>query len=529
MDDDDIPPNRVTFKNIEKKANSLRELLGEPIFSRLMRGHEKYTRADDLEARFWATNSVHPFVPAWYETLDSAAKSLAAGSMQVSEEATFLLELQFALDFLKSSHSYADTITRLIDKSQFFSTLFELFIYMTYSFELHRDVNFIPESTVQGEKRPDLVFKSNDGSLVYIECKSMLDDVRVEQRVLLDILAAIARKLKGSTMSLSVIIRANSRLKPGDSDAIIVTASDLIENYPRLTRADTDDFALRVFKILEVGQHMELPIEFQALEGADSMIGGGEYYETEIEGVTKSFARKLWKIDTFTFPDTKQSERIVGLIKKASKQLPRDVPGIIHLQIPYRDPRHFQSVLDEVKSAVDNESSKRTHVCAIVITGRFQDKEKHKRAGGDPILTFHSVIPNYNAEFVLPKDFRLLGSHPDMTITDENDVEKTFEMGAEGGLLTKFAPEAELSDHGGVHIVQYCSRDGRQQINVWQDFNNRARVEVWHEEAGHHTLDIDLSTIRLNQTNKALVTWSKRGIRFVVNGNGVIKSYIGDD
>lgn len=331
-------------------------------------------------------------------------------------------------------------------------------------------------------------------------------------------------------MGLAVVIRANSRIKARDGDAIIVTASDMIDNYPRRTRAGTDGFALRVSQILEVGQHMELPFEVHALEGADSMMGGAEYYEAEIEGVTKTFARKLWKIDTFTFPDTKQSERIIGLIKNASKkQLPPDAPGIIHLQIPYRDPRHFQSVLDEVKSAVDDESSKRAHICAIVITGRFQDKGKHKKAGSDPILTFHSVIPNYNAKFVLPKDFRLLGSHPDMVITDENDVERPFEMGEEGGLLTEFAPETELSDHGGVHIVQYCSQDGRQQINVWQDFNNRARVEIWHEKAGHHTLDVDLSAIRLNQPNKALVTWSKRGIRFVINGNEVIKSYSGDD
>ncbi|WP_210238895.1 hypothetical protein, partial [Mesorhizobium sp. M2D.F.Ca.ET.147.01.1.1] len=92
------------------------------------------------------------------------------------------------------------------------------------------------------------------------------------------------------------------------------------------------------------------------------------------------------------------------------------------------------SVLDEVKNAVEDESSKRAHVCAIVITGRFQDKDKHRKAGSDPILTFHSVIPNYNAEYVLPKDFRLLGSHPSMTVTDENDTKRAFEMGPEGSL-----------------------------------------------------------------------------------------------
>ncbi|MDX8468195.1 hypothetical protein RFM26_21075 [Mesorhizobium sp. VK23B] len=529
MDEDEIPPNRVTFKNIEEKANSLQELLTEPVFARLMRGHEKFADAEDLEARFRATNSVHPFVPAWYELLDSARRSREAGSMQVSEEATFLLGLQFALYRLSQSDHYKAILESLIDETQFFSTLFELFVFITYSFELQQHVTFVPVSTIKGERRPDLVFKSIDGAPVYLECKSMRDDVRVEQQVWLDIQAAIARKLKNSPLSLAVAISANSRLRPRDGDAIIDAASDVINNYPRLTRADTDEFTVRVNKILESDQHMEMPFEVRALDGADSMMNGGDYYQVNIDGVEKGFARKLWKIDTFTYPDTDQAERIVNLIKGASKQLPRDAPGIIHLQIPYRDPRHFQSVLDEVKSAVEGESSKRPHVCAIVITGRFLNKDKHRKAGSDPILSFHSVIPNYAASFVLPQDFRLLGSHPDMMIINENGFETPIEMGREGYLLTEFKPDSELSDHEGAHIVQYCSRDGRRQINIWQDFNKRARVEIWHEEAGHHTLDIDLSQIRLGKTNKALVTWNRRGISFVINGIEVIKSYGGDD
>src|SRR5689334_259835 len=157
MSNEETSLNPITFDNLSACAASLRSLLSEPIFTRLIRGYAEYATARGLPEHFRRLARTHPFAVAWHDLQEGIGKSLKAGSLQLTEEALFLLDLRFCLTQIKHDPQFESLLTRFVADKQFFSTAFEAFIYAMYSLHFKLPVALIPENVSPGQKSPDFV------------------------------------------------------------------------------------------------------------------------------------------------------------------------------------------------------------------------------------------------------------------------------------------------------------------------------------------------------------------------------------
>ncbi|MDG4900522.1 MULTISPECIES: hypothetical protein [unclassified Mesorhizobium] len=497
-DHKNVPANRLTRDNIGEHAEALKILVTEDVFAQLTRGFKELSSAKTLPQYFERLARAHPFAVAWSELQES----VEAASIQLSEAPFFLLDMRFSLMSAAADPEFPKLLNRLKGDDEFFSAAFEAFVFHMYAHEFKLPIAFVSPGN---GKQPDLVSDFGDEGKVYLECKSLLDDVRLEERTWNRIREAVTRRLEAGKRSIEIAIVARRSIEPRDAAEIVSEAFRTIDDPENEIRVDGKDYVVSKRLLMDDGKVMQLPINFSA-DADYSMVFGYESREAD--------ATKIWMIKTKAFSKFNQVTRMRELFRAAKKQLPKDHPGIVHFQIPYRNTRQFQKSLDDCRDTLINDLNRRKHICAIVITGRFLDH--YRENGSDPITTFHSVIPNYAAELKLPDAFLILGSHK-MTTVGGNVVDP-FELPPTGVICINFEITKDMSQQAGRYIIQYCSGDGRRQLNLWQDFFDRSRLEVWHEESGHHVLDFDMTGIEQGKLHKAAIRWNGTGLAIALNG-----------
>ena len=99
----------------------------------------------------------------------------------------------------------------------------------------------------------------------------------------------------------------------------------------------------------------------------------------------------------------------------------------------------------------------------------------------------------------------------------------TFELNHEGWVVVEFGINEPLSDQLGRYLIRRCSKDGRQQLSVWQTYRNQCHLELVHEAFGRRVLVLDLNHLSTGTLHKMAFTWAADGIRCSVNGGGVIR------
>jgi len=513
-------PNRVTFNNIADRAELLKDLLGYDLFNKLIGGYDgTAAMAKGVPNYFRRRAAAHPFALAWHDLMEGAVRSKVAGSMQLSEQAIFLVDMYVNLRIAQHDEHFRDLLARLVGRNQFFSTLFEAFIFGVYDALIGMPVALVAESPSTGERRPDLVSVLGNGKKVFLECKSLQDDVYLEDRIWSDIEIGIAKKLEAARGSYHLRIVAARQLEHTDAKSLIDTASDLIENYPLLPSARIQDCDLEIRELLREPDTIALPAHIPFDDDYRTMTGAN---------FDSSSIHKLWLLETKPFPDPDQNKRLANLFKDAARQLPVDAPGVVHLQVPYRASGHFLDVVDAARPQLEEKLTRQPHVCVIVVTGRFLNKQMI--AGCDPIVTFHTVIPNFSSKYRLPAGFSLLGSHDIATQrqrTDEFDVSAlpggVFDVHAEGAVFLEFYIDRPLADQEGRCLIQYCSPDGRRQLSAWQTYRNRFRFEVVHEALGRLTLAADLNHLAVGVAHKMLFGWNRDGIVCCVDGGEILR------
>ncbi|MDG4895584.1 hypothetical protein P9272_18600 [Mesorhizobium sp. WSM4976] len=503
-DDGSVPPNRLTGSNIGEHAAALKKLIPDEIFTQLNRGYDDLASANGLPQYFERLARAHPFAAAWHDLQGS----VEAGSIQLSEQAFFLLDMRFALVAAARDPEFGKLLSRLRGDDEYFSAAFEAFVFQMYANELKLPISFVPTGQ---DKQPDLVSDLRGAGRVYLECKSLLDDVRIEERTWVRIREAIVRKLEKAKKSLEIEIIAHRAIESRDAVCLIDDAVGIIDNQIRDFQIYRDGYFVSKRQLMEDGEFVPLPINFKS-DPECSMVYGAEH--------NSQYASKVWMAKMRAFSSLNQLDRLKALFKKARDQLPSDYPGVVHFQVPYRNAQHFQNALDACRDALAEDLNRRKHICAIVITGRFLDK--HRESGSDPIISFHYVIPNYSAEAKLPDGFRLLGSRPVARIMGEDKNE--FELTKQGMMRFNFGIYKEMEKQTGRYMVSYVSSDGFRQLNIWQDFFDRSRIEFWHEESGHHILDFDMTDIVPGETNKIAIQWSSEGLAVALNGAMLAKT-----
>lgn len=505
----------ITVETLEEFATSFRALLGEDLFRRMLDGYDSGD-AKGMTDHVQREGKAHPFAIAWDDLVKGAARSREAGVFSLSEKAYMLLDTLHSLSVAADDPDFDSLLRRLSGRDQFYSTAFEAFVLSAYR-AAEVPVALIPEAAVAGERRPDLISKLPDGEVVFLECKSLQDDVRLEERVWSEIEARIGRALDASPLSLRVQIEASKRISHSDAATVVGAVADLIGNFPRLRGAEVADCEVWIDQIMAPGDVLRLPLNFPHSES------GRLWAEATIDKQANE-VRKLWLVETKPYPDTEQGDRLVRLFRDAASQLPRGSPGVVHLQVPYRAAPHFLDVVDRARPLLEREIARRQHVCAAVISGRFLNKRM--AIEGNPIETSHVVIPNFAGTQRLPSGFRVLGAEDGTEVlrrAKEVDMSHLpgggFDVLSEGTFLMQFSINEPLADQPGRYQFRHCSDDGLRQLSVWQTYGNRFRIEVVHSSFGRRELTLDLNHLEVGVDHKMCFTWSRDGIRVALNGD----------
>ncbi len=142
-----------------------------------------------------------------------------------------------------------------------------------------------------------------------------------------------------------------------------------------------------------------------------------------------------------------------------------------------------------------------------------------------------AVLPNFASTMSLPDGFSLLGATTkEQALARVEDADMSnmpdgeFDVGPEGTYLIEFGINEPLGQQLGRYTFRYCSYDGGRQINVWQTYHNRFRIEVVHEDFGRRELNFDLNHLGVGVEHKMAFGWSAEGIRCFVDGADVLPS-----
>ncbi|MDG2522163.1 hypothetical protein P7B02_11485 [Caulobacter segnis] len=490
-------------------------MLSSKLFEDLRGGYDS-TKHANLAEHVRLRELAHPFAVAWDELTRGAELSKRAGVFQLSEQAYFLLDTLQALSTASNDPEFPDVVERLRDDEQFYSTAFEA---QTHSAYRERDVPiaFLPESVQHGVRTPDLVSRSSGRPDVHLECKALLDDVRREDRVWTELLRRTAEKLERQPASFSIRFRAHRRLEADDVSPLCKLVVELLGNFPLLHSGEDAGCEVRIERIGAEGGQFPPGTQFNAPAGKPSWIDTQVDEETGwIKKVSILYAERY-------APDADQTKRLLKRFREASEQLPRGQAGVVHLLVPYRDPSHFLSVVDRSLAELENTLSRRPHVAAIVISGRFV--ETNVPDGGYPVRHFQVVIPNFAASHALPTDFKIIGAVDGaISLARAQEVDLSalpdgkFSVLPTGTIFLHFGIDAGLQSQSGKYLFQHCSDDGRSQLFIWQSYHNNVRFEVVHPDLGRMTMTTDLNHLAPGQLHGLAFNWGPHGVRCSVNG-----------
>jgi hypothetical protein len=120
----------ISAATIDQTVAAFRALLG-PRFAQLMGDFDPQS-VKGLRAYHQHAASAHPFARWWVQLETDVLKTRARNAFVMSDTSVFLLDLYARLLDVKEDPQFADVMEKLVAPNQFFSTMFEVFIYSAY-------------------------------------------------------------------------------------------------------------------------------------------------------------------------------------------------------------------------------------------------------------------------------------------------------------------------------------------------------------------------------------------------------------
>jgi len=311
------------------------------------------------------------------------------------------------------SYYFVDTISRLkcysepaevmtplrhisIDK-QVHSALFEAHTFSIYK-QRKMDIRPIIENE---QKSPDFVVCGFEND-VFVECKSLEDKSKQENKCVEEIGARVLKSLKQSNRCWYVKISADRIISGADINPLV----DVIKQ--RIAKNISHDIP---------SKYENITITFTKIAQPDT------WYTRPPDPPTK--ATEVWyESDTRINPDGSlhfrnpvcfefipcdslcDFDRISRNISIAHKQLPKGRSGIVHIELPYRNGSKLLDITDPVFDRIYNFLRNKPIINAVIISGRTIDKNT-KNLGGSITTTFNVIIPNPEPAVQLPNGFSL--------------------------------------------------------------------------------------------------------------------------
>lgn len=218
------------------------------------------------------------------------------------------------------------------------------------------------------------------------------------------------------------------------------------------------------------------------------------------ETMRSSDGTQFWRnphaVGVFPYVYIDPSQRLIHEFKKATSQLPKKGPGLVHIGIPQKDGRKFLEMVDNSFMRLFHKLNRDTQrVNAIIVSSyAFGSTEN------DPFRRYHFVIPNLRPRSVLYSDFKVFGS------TSEAAVEQT------GSIVLRFRPGWWRAGTMGI-LYSMCSADGKQQVRLSKTPDDRIRLELFNPVYFWRHVESGPLKVRSGDPSQVTATWDEERIR----------------
>jgi hypothetical protein len=490
----------VTAQNVADHVAIIRKQIGEDLIDFVL-AESKITAQKGLLNHHRALASAHPLAGLWLDLENEVNRTKESGILSLSIPSLSLLNRLYFVVEAKKSEEWKGLLQKLSNESQFFSTLFEIETWKNYK-SLGFDASTLPEKSEQG---PDIEVKLG-GDSVCVECKSLQDIPNEERNSWHEICARIIKICFSNKCWWRINIAFTDRISSGMAEKITSSISEKCKNRDVSPVTLEGKVRIEIKPILQSNMRMPEPLAID---------NKGEFTWAEIEGQSDEsglvFVSGACLVAIVPYFDLSPEKKISNILKKASSQLPQGKPGILHIEIPFRDGEKIISILDNLCEKI-HQKINRSHrrINAVVLSTKRINL--NPRDPDDAINELHTIIPNDNAYHRLPEGFRIAGSS-----RGESREERDFlSLGAEGTVLGELKNVGPISAQIGRNLIFFCGADGKKQLKIWRDYRGDLRIEIVIAETGRRVIRNQAEHLQNLSTSKFGISWSRTNFSAVI-------------
>jgi hypothetical protein len=529
----------LTVANLRSTCDELVALVGHERFHHILATFNP-EKTKGLATFLLHRSQAHPLAIEWRELTQAVENSERANKLLLPERSCFLLDQLIRLRSLTGVAGIDELLNRLSNSNEYYSALFEIFILSAYR-QAGADIEIVPRK--EGKRTSDFVMRFKKRN-VYVECKSLEDRSRKEQRIWEQIEGRVIKALSSRDRSWRVTIKAQRTLEGRDIPSVASLAWTRIQSGST-ARARTPDGSILVdfepFPTPEVWQPGGVEsIQRRSERGyveAEQFIGptGGQYL------------RNIMMVESQPFYPKNETPRILSCIKNAHGQIPKGACGIVHIEVPFRNSARILDVADLAFQRAFGFLKQRRRLNAAVLSSRTLNP--NMKEGDDAIFNYFVVVPNAKPDETLPPKFRIVGADDGVPIIRRQpiweevrwwaklfwrsikagnlflpkrvkgpeDLESMCRTG-KGTILLEFGINEPLSSQLGRSVINYCSADGARQLRLWQSFKNHFRADIVDLSFGRRTFRANLNDLTVGGIHKLAIAWSHDAPTAAVDG-----------
>jgi hypothetical protein len=531
----------LNVDNLRATCDELVQVIGAERFRRISATFTP-EKTRGLPAYHLMRAQAHPLAVEWHELMQAVEKSEETRTIALPERSLFLLDHLVRLKLLTAVPGIERILLRLEQRDQYYSAMFEILI-LSFYHERGAPIEVVAEASRSGQRRADFVIR-HGSQCVHIECKSLEDHSRKEGRIWEQIESSIMRALSSDKRCWRVLIIATRPVGGKDISTIVSLASAQIKQGALDSFATPDGGVIVSFE-----SSSAWPDAWQ-LGGIESIERRTDRGFIEAELSTNEAGaplhRNVMVVESIPFYNPDETKRILDDVSDAHGQIPDGICGVVHIEIPFRESGRLLDIADVAFQRTFGFIKKKRRLNAAVLSARTL--RKGIKDGENPISDYYVVIPNPEAATHLPNDFAILGWDERLPEIRKETIWQTIRWwvkviriflfhkphawpkninrpsdwsavsGREGTVLIEFGINQPLPEQLGRSIVNYCSRDGRRQIRLWQSFKNHFRADIVDVSFGRRTFRTDLNDLAVGVAHKLAVGWSAESPTAAIDG-----------
>lgn len=504
----------------------LRQIIGDDFFQTEIDGYSP--DAKTLSESFRKEYKAHPLALMFHSCSGDIQRSAELGMLSFGEASKECMNLWIYLNSIKGIQNFSRIIDKIKQKDHYYSTLFEARIISEYLNKGY-DLSIQDESPGNG-KTNDFIIKTNNYK-INIECKSLLNVSLKEKAFCDELYSRIFKILQRDNSQYNIEIYCKKELSGGDVDEIvsaikktkysfddIFLSNEMIIIRKVIISNETNQMIKKILcndnmsheYITTHNNEVELAKfsrDMMNLSDGSAQQGGSILLTNLIAGEEiNTWTLTAFRVGIYQHYNFDISERIISAIKDASRQIPQDEIGIVHVEIPQDISKYFLIIIDKCYEQIQHFISKSHKRINSVVLSTYNFENNSHSVGLNIYYSINNLCPNIciNNEFPSLEIIAVQNEFP--------DDEGTFAM--------EYYFDKSWNPLSIQLLTSFSSIDGTKKFNIYLIDKSSIRIEIINDYFGRivvtpsQHIEIPLETKLL-----FVVSWKDKQLSFRIFDN----------